>query len=173
MKSTILLALTTVLFISCEKQDTRYTQQSAEIDTYKKVIQNYKNLNWEDMATHYADTAKIANNVTKENAVSLSEAIKTQKEDAEMFTWVVEDEEYEMVVTDDNETWVNFWATWKGTMKSTKKLYTIPVHNTVQFVNGKIVQEFGYWNNSEIVTDLLIAEQELAESTIDETEMNE
>lgn len=159
--------------MSCEKQETRYTQQSSEIDTYKKMVEDYKNLNWEGIITHYADTAKIANNVTKENAISVSEAIKIQQSDAEMFTWVIEDEEYEMVVTDENETWVNFWAVWKGTMKSTKKLYVLPIHNTAQFINGKIVEEFGYWNNSEIVSDLLIAEQDAAESTMEEAEMTD
>lgn len=161
MRTSILLVITAILFISCEKQETRYTQQSTEIDTYKKVIDSYKNLNWSDLATHYADTAKIANNVIKEKAVSVSEAIKTQKADAEMFTWVFENEEYEMVITDDKETWVNFWATWKGTMKSTKKEYVIPVHTTARFINGKIVWEYGYWNNSEITADLIKAEKEM------------
>lgn len=162
MKTSILLILTVSFFTSCEQQDTRYTQQSAEIDTYKKVIEDYKNLNWEDLAIHYADTAKIANNVAKEEAVSVSETIKIQKADAEIFTWVFENEEYEMVLTDDKETWVNFWGIWKGTMKSTKKQYVIPVHTTVRFINGKIVSEYGYWNNSEITSDLLQTEQEVA-----------
>ncbi|WP_321538289.1 nuclear transport factor 2-like protein [Flavobacterium piscinae] len=72
-----------------------------------------------------------------------------------MFSYVVEKEEYEMVVTDKGETWVNFWGLWKGTIKTTNKVYEIPFHNTARFVDGKIVEEYGYWNNSEIVTDML------------------
>jgi len=173
MKTSVLLVLTTVLFMSCEKQETRYTQQSAEIDSFRKVIDNYKKMNWDAMAIHYADTAKIAHNTLKENAISLSETIKNHKADAEMFNWVVENEEYEMVVTDDNETWVNFWGVWKGTMKTTQKEYIMPVHTTVRFIDGKIVEEFGYWNNSEINSDLMKAEQKLVETTKSEENMTE
>lgn len=154
MKKLLLLGFATILFISCQ-QEVRYTQQSPEIDTYKKVIENYKTVNWDDMPNHYADTVKIMNNVTKENAKTLTEAIAKMKDDAKLFTWVIEDEEYEMVKTDDGETWVNFWGLWKGTMISSKKVYEIPFHVTTQFINGKIVKEIGYWNNSEIITDML------------------
>src|SRR5690606_16459041 len=119
------------------------------------------------LATHYADTAKIANNVIEEKAFNVSQFIERNKEDADMFSWVVEKEEYEMVVTDKGETWVNFWGLWKGTMKSTGKVYDIPFHNTVRFIDGKIVEEFGYWNNSEIATDLLIQEREAIAATND------
>jgi hypothetical protein len=154
MRKLFFLGFATILFVSCQ-QEVRYTQQSPEIDTYKKVIENYKTVNWDDMPNHYADTAKVANNVTKEKAKTLTEAITIMKEDAKLFTWVIENEEYEMVKTDEGETWVNFWGLWKGTLNSTKKVYELPFHVTTQFIDGKIVREIGYWNNSEIVTDML------------------
>lgn len=161
MKNLMLLALSVVLLTACN-QETRYTQQSAEIDTYKQAMDDYKKMNWENMSKHYADTAKIANNVVKEKAVGISQFIEKNKEDAAMFSWVVENEEYEMVVTDKGETWVNFWGLWKGTMKSTNKVYEVPFHNTARFIDGKIVEEHGYWNNSEIETDILTMEQDAA-----------
>lgn len=150
---TLYILLLALSIMAC-KQEIRYTQQSPEIETFKKSINDYKTMNWESLATHYADTAIVANNVPKEKAKSVSEAIKINQEDAEIFTWVVENEEYEMVVTDEGETWVNFWGLWKGTMKSTNKVYTVPFHSTARFIDGKIVEEYGYWNNSEIVSDL-------------------
>jgi hypothetical protein len=60
-----------------------------------------------------------------------------------------------MVKTDKGDTWVNYWGLWKGTLKSTNKVYEIPIHTTSKFIDGKIVEENGYWNNSEIVTDML------------------
>ena len=154
MKKIILIGFVTILFVSCT-QKVRYTQDSPEIDTYKKVMEDYKTQNWEDYKTHYADTAKIMNNVVKQKGVTVSQAIEKSKEDAKLFTWVVSDDEFEMVVTDDGETWVNYWGLWKGTLKSTNKVYDIPFHNTARFIDGKIVQENGYWDNSEIVTDML------------------
>ncbi len=154
MKKVLILGLAIVLFTSCNQKQ-RYTQQSAEIDTYKKVMEDYKTQNWEDYRLHYADTAKIANNVVKEKAQSITEAIEKAKDDAKLFDWKVEDIDYEMVVTDKGETWVNYWGVWNGTLKSTGKVYVIPFHNTAQFIDGKIVREDGYWDNSEIVTDML------------------
>jgi hypothetical protein len=154
MKKLLTLGLAIVLFTSCNQKQ-RYTQQSAEIDTYKKVMEDYKTQNWEDYAKHYADTAKIANNVPKEKAQTVTQAIEKSQEDAKLFTWTVDKEEYEMVETDKGETWVNYWATWNGTMKSSGKVYVIPFHNTARFIDGKIVEELGYWDNSEIVTDML------------------
>ena len=154
MKKLFILGLAIVLFTSCNQKQ-RYTQQSAEIDTYKKAMEDYKTQNWEDYRLHYADTAKIANNVVKEKAQSVTEAIEKAKSDAKLFDWKVEDIDYEMVVTDKGETWVNYWGVWSGTMKSTGKTYVIPFHNTAQFIDGKIVREDGYWDNSEIVTDML------------------
>ena len=153
MKKLFLLGFAIILFTAC-KQEVRYTQNSPEIDTYKKVMEDYRTQNWEDYPKHYADTAKIANNVTKDKAQTVAKAIEKSKADAKLFTWTVEDTDYEMVVTDKGETWVNYWGIWKGTSKSTNKIYTIPFHNTARFINGKIVQEDGYWDNSEIVTDM-------------------
>ncbi|PKP14631.1 MAG: nuclear transport factor 2 family protein, partial [Bacteroidetes bacterium HGW-Bacteroidetes-23] len=59
-----------------------------------------------------------------------------------------------MVVTDDGETWVNFWGDWKGTLKATGEEYILPCAITAQFVNGKIVREVGFWNNAKIALDL-------------------
>jgi hypothetical protein len=160
MKQLFLVGLAIVLFSACDQKDTRYTQQSPEIDTFKMLMDNYKKMNWEDMTKHYADTAKIINNVIKEKAITVSQNIERNKEDAAMFSWVVENEEYEMVVTDKGQTWVNFWGLWKGTMRSNNKVYDIPFHITARFIDGKIVEEHGYWNNSEIVSDLLKAESE-------------
>lgn len=154
MKNLFILGLALVLFTSCNQKQ-RYTQQSSEIDTYKKVMEDYKTQNWADYPLHYVDSAKIANNVVKEKAQTVAEAIEKSKEDAKLFTWTVEDIDYEMVVTDKGETWVNYWGVWNGTLKSTGKVYVIPFHNTAQFINGKIVREYGYWDNSEIVTDIL------------------
>lgn len=154
MKKLFLLGFATILFISCQ-QEVRYTQQSPEIDTYKKLIENYKNSNWDDFAIHYADTAKIFNNTTKDRGITIAQRLEENKTNAKQYSWVIEDEEFEMVVTDNKETWVNFWGLWKGTDKVTGKLYQIPIHITTRFINGKIVKEIGYWNNSEIITDML------------------
>ncbi|WP_417238068.1 hypothetical protein [Bizionia sp.] len=49
-----------------------------------------------------------------------------------------EDVEYEMVITDEGETWVNFWGDWRARLKENDKEYIIPVHITARFLNDKI-----------------------------------
>ena len=157
MKNLSLLGLAIVLSLSSCNQKQRYTQQSAEIDTYKKAIGAYEKQNWEELATYYADTAKILMNVTKENAQTIAQNIAQNKEDAKLFSsWRFDPKsvEYEMVVTDKGETWVNFWEHWEGTLKANNKIYVTPVHLTARFIDGKIVREDGYWDNSKLMVDL-------------------
>jgi hypothetical protein len=176
MKRIFFLGLAIVLTLTaCQQQEKRYTQQSAEIDTYKKVIDAYEKQDWEALASHYADTAKIMNNVIEEEGKTITEEVATGKEDAALFTgwdYVDGESEYEMVVTDKGQTWVNFWGIWKGTLAANNKTYTIPVHITGQFVDGKIVKEFGYWDLSKIMLDVQAMQQ--AEALFaDETALQE
>ena len=176
MKRVLFLGLAIVLSLAaCQKAEKRYTQQSPEIDTYKKVIDAYEKQDWEAMASHYADTAKIMNNVIEEEGKTIAEEVETSKEDAALFSdwnYVDGESEYEMVVTDKGQTWVNFWGLWKGTLAANNKTYTIPVHITAQFVDGKIVKEFGYWDISKIMMDIQ-AMQEAAKIASEETEKAE
>lgn len=156
MKNILILVLAMLFLTSCNQKQ-RYTQQSAEIETYKKAIAAYEKQNWDELATYYADSAKIQMNVTKENAQTIAQNIAQSKEDATLFSsWRFNPKtvEYEMVVTDKGETWVNFWGYWEGTLKANNKKYVTPVHLTAKFVDGKIVREDGYWDNSKLMMDL-------------------
>lgn len=152
MKKLLLLVIVLVTITSCQDKQ-RYTQQSPEIETYKKALKDYEMANWESLASHYADTAKVFYNATKKNPKTVAELIEEDKKDVTLFetyAFVAEESEFEMVVTDKGETWVNYWGLWQGRLKANNQLYELPVHLTAQFVNGKIVKEHGYWNNSEI-----------------------
>ncbi|MEM0518229.1 nuclear transport factor 2 family protein [Aequorivita flava] len=174
MKKSILLVLAAVLSLTaCKQQEKRYTQQSPEIDTYKKVIEAYDKQDWETMASHYSDTAKIMNNVTEKEAQTLAELVASDKEDASLFSsweYVDGESEFEMVVTDKSKTYVNFWGLWQGTLAANNKTYTIPTHLTAQFVDGKIVKEFGYWDLSKIMLDMQAMQQ--AEAAIVKDSIN-
>jgi len=167
MKKIIFIILTFALFTSCQKtNEVRYTQNSPEIDTYKQLLKDYEMGNWEAMAAHYADTAKIYYNATEKNPKTISESIEEDKGNSAVFSsygYIPDSMEFEMVVTDDGETWVNFWGVWQGRLAENNKLFEIPSHMTVQFVDGKIVKEYGYWDNSEVVLELMKLEKQPAE----------
>jgi hypothetical protein len=73
MKKILLLGLITLLFLGCEQKDTRYTQQSPEIDIVKAVIEGYNTKNY-DVST-MVDTCKTFFNsktdaILKENLIA-------------------------------------------------------------------------------------------------------
>jgi hypothetical protein len=102
------------------------------------------------------------NNVIEKEGKTIAEEVAIGKEDAALFSswdYVDGESEYEMVVTDKGQTWVNFWGIWKGTLAANNKTYTLPTHITAQFVDGKVVKEFGYWDVSKIMMDIQTMEQ--------------
>lgn len=165
MKKIILVGLAIILFTACNQKQ-RYTQKSSEIDMIKRLIENYNNKTYD--TNIYADTSKTYYN-TKENAMSPSETMAYHQENDANYAsriFMDKDQEYEMVVTDDGETWVNCWLDWKGTLAANNKEFTIPVHLTYRFVDGKIVREVGFWDPTEIV--LALQEMEAAQKEAEE-----
>lgn len=167
-KITVLgILLTVILYASCKEQGpARYATTGPEIDLVKSLISDYEKGDWEAWLGHYADTAKLHHNTTKDISLSATEMNETLKGllantssygfDGDPF--------YEKVVDDKEETWVNFWGDWKGTMAANGKELIIPVHITAQIVDGKIVEEHGYYNLSEYMATM----QEIAETKLDE-----
>ena len=176
MKKLIIVFLIAITMISCnegnkEDEKVRYTQDSEEINALKAVIKDYENADWDAMKKHYADTAQIYHNSSK--AKSIDSTIADQKrslENISSYGFVPDEDDYEMVVTDDGHTWVNYWGDWTGTFTDSDKKIIVPVHLTARFVNGKIVREHGYWDGSIG----MIAQQELAAAKAqDSIEANE
>lgn len=155
MKKVILFALALVLFTACNQKQ-RYTQNSPEIDTFKSVIKSYNDQDWEGMTAHYADTAKTFNN-SSDVSLSLDDMVAYHKESLTNLAdrgFLDKDQEYEMVVTDKGDTWVNFWSDWEGTLRANGKKIKIPIHLTAQFIDGKIVRSSGNWDNAPLVLAL-------------------
>jgi steroid delta-isomerase-like uncharacterized protein len=154
MKKLLFLALTILFFAACEKQEKRYTQSSSEIDTVKKLIANYNSKAY-DM-TIYADTSKTNYN-SKEKGMSPGETLAYHQANDAAYSsrgFLDKDQEYEMVLTDDGQTWVNCWLDWQATLVGNDKEINMPVHLTYRFIDGKIVREVGMWDPTEVVLGL-------------------
>lgn len=151
MEKIILPTLTFLLLLSSCHQKILYTQSSPEIDTYKKVVADYTNKDWNDILTHYAESARILNNVTENNAQTIAQLIAMDKGDATGFSnWGYTGQKYEMIINDQDETWVHFNSSWEVTLNANKKLYQMPGQINVQFVNGKIIKVEDYWDISKL-----------------------
>ncbi|RKE90857.1 nuclear transport factor 2 family protein [Ichthyenterobacterium magnum] len=170
LKHLILFGLATLLLASCQTKDKRYTQQSPEIETVKTLIANYNNKTYD--VSIYADTSKTFYNATKGESMSPSETIAFHKKNDALYSnrgFTGDDPEYEMVITDDGETWVNCWLDWKGTLAGNNEDVSLPIHLTYRFVDGKIVREVGMWDSSQIILQLQAIEAEKNLQAIDET----
>ena len=153
MRKLALLAVIGLLFVACKQGEPRYTQSSAEIDTFKELIAAYEAGDWANYTAKFADTAKVFHNTDDKSMTPAEtvEAHKTNTSALSSYGFVPDKGDAEMVTTDKGETWVNYWGLWKGTIESNGKEMMIPVHVTAQFVDGKIVREYGYWDNAPMV----------------------
>lgn len=154
MKKLLFSGLFLILFVSCQNQE-RYSQTSSEVEKAKAIIKDYDAKNYESLVSHFADTANVFFNSTA--SFKASQLPVFHSNDDENFSsrgFVQEGQEYEMVVTDEGKKWVNFWGNWQGTLAANNKQIRIPVHLTIQFIDGKAVTEYGYWDNTPIVAAL-------------------
>jgi len=53
-----------------------------------------------------------------------------------------------MIIDDEGDKWVYFWGTWEGKIADSDKELMVPVHFALKFVDSKIVEEYGYYDNS-------------------------
>jgi hypothetical protein len=173
-KTTILLALLIGLY-SCQNEK-RYTQQSAEIETVKQHIKNY-NAKTYDISLMAENSVSFFN--TKTDSIARKDLIAYHEANDANYSsrgFLDADQEFEMVVTDDGNTWVNAWLDWSGKVKGSDKTIVMPVHLTYKFEDGKITRELGYWNPTEILDEVeAVAAMRAAasESSDNETEMDQ
>ncbi len=166
MKNLFILILTLAVVTACEQKDTRYTQQAPEIDLVKKHIDNYNKVNYDMAASVLADSSRSFFN-TKDNPISNKDIVAYHKANDANYSsrkFLDTDQEFEKVVTDKGDTWVNAWLKWQATLAANGKVINMPVHMTFKIIDGKIVQEHGYWDPTEIVLELQAIEAEKAMS---------
>lgn len=160
------MGLAIVLSLSSCNQKQRYTQQSSEIETLKAAISDYEAGNWEAFSKHFADTVKIYTNSEK-NHLSIDQSIKLEKQNLVSFSSYkikTSPSEFEMVVTDKGDTWVNFWGVWQGVLIANNQQVDVPMHMTLQFIDGKIVEEHDYYDSTPIRSALQKIEAAAAEA---------
>ena len=155
-KKWIFLVAIAVVIINCEQKENRYKRSSSEIDQVTSAIAAYEQGNWEAWVTHFSDTAQIYEN-NWHNGMS-PERAKNEHISATGYLaeygFVREEMVMEQIIDDEGRTWVNFWGLWKGTFKVTNRTIEVPVHMTLQFIDGKVVKQYGFWDltmfNNEI-----------------------
>lgn len=157
-----------IFFSSCEEcPPPRFTTSSPEIDNSMSLVQDYLSGDWDAWLTRYAEGAKLSHNAT--TGLTPEEAADDLKQLITYFSEYSFDEDvrfYEMVTDDEGKTWVYFWSDWKGNFKDSDETLTVPVHLAQRYEDGKVVEEYGYYDLSVLMAKL--AEFEAAASAADE-----
>ena len=157
MKKTLFVFGILILFNACKlDQDDRYKTASTEIDLLKKGLTDYENGNWGEWSKQYTDTAIIFHNTWIDTSSVEEVKVRHQNLIAQLSSYTFSDNDryYEQIIDDKGKTWVNFWGVWKGTLKANSQEIIIPVHLTIQFKEGKVVEEIGYWNTAKLNDEL-------------------
>lgn len=147
MKKLVCIAFALILFNACQKKEPqRYFSESPEIESSKKLIGYFASNDHEAIKGIYSDSVKIYDNSV--DPMSLPDMITNMKANQEVMEYmkVKDSAEYEMVITKDNETWVNSWYTIVGRFKGLNNDIAVPCHSTFQFKDGKIIKEYSYYN---------------------------
>ena len=170
MKNIVLSFIVLFLLVSCKQGPDRWTDSSPEIDVVKALISDYEAGNWDAWKGHYADTAELYHNSTEPSSVEETlKGLQGYLEPTSEYGFSDKDIYYEMIIDNDNEKWVNFWGTWEGNIDALDRDLKIPVHLTLQFVEGKIVEEHGFYN----MVDYVMAMNEIAAMAEEESEEEE
>lgn len=173
MKKCIILVLVAIMMGACQEAKQRYFTSSPEIDEVKALVNDYQNENWDSWMSHYADTAQIFHNTVV--GVTPEVALRGQKNTVEFmdsYNFTNQEMFWEMVIDDDDLTWIYFWGTWKATISETGTELVIPVHIASLMANGKIAAEYGFYNTYEIqeaIKDLVM--DDISDGEFEEAEM--
>lgn len=146
------LLLSFLMLIGCQIKP-RYTTSSPEIDIAKEHIQSYEDGNWEIWKQQYTEASKIYHN-NWDIARTSTEALNGHKliiSRLSSYEFIDEPMFFEMIIDDNGKKWVNIWAVWKGTLKESNITLKIPVHLSINYVNGKVAEEYGFWDTSKLI----------------------
>ncbi len=150
MKKLILLGLVVIAFTACQ-QEQRYFSSSAEIDALKSAISALENQDWDAFKSFYTNDGEIY--VNSKDSITVDQRITDLQEITSALStygFAEKGQFVEMIIDDDNETWVNFWGQWSCTFKHNGKQLSIPVHITVQFIDGKASEEYIYYDGTSL-----------------------
>ena len=166
MRYLVVLCLAALMITACNQGESRYSTAGPEVDQIKELIANYEAGDWDAWLSHYADTAKVYHNSTEgSSAADVKDNLAENLKATSSYGFQDKDRYYERVIDDQGETWVNFWATWEGTLAANDQKLIIPVHVTFQFAGDKIVEEHAFYNMAEFAMAMMAIEEAMKADT--------
>ena len=166
MKKLLLIALCVLSIAACQEQ--RYFTSSPEIDTAKKSIEFYLNGDWENWVSKFSDDAKIYHN-NWDKSKTIADAVaghKSMLANFSSYRYLDDPIFFEMIVKDNGEKWVYYWATWVGISVDGNEL-KIPLHMASNYKDGKVVTEYGFWDTHNLIITMDEINESLHENELE------
>ena len=141
---------------SCQEQQVskQYFEASPEIDMVDTLIEAYLNQDWETYRSNYSDTVRIWSNGwpgDDDPGMTIDEDLEDMKTSISSFySYSFEEKIIDMIISNDGQKYVLFWGKWTGKLTEDGDELVIPVHLVFEFVDNKIVYEYGFWDNLSI-----------------------
>lgn len=148
MKNLLILLFATIILISCQKKVEEKPAHSTQNEKIvKEYYEHFNSHNWQKMAAMYTDTAEF-----KDPSLGLGIVKQSQKQIEEKYAGLnatfadIHDKIENMYHADSSHVIVEFVST--GTAPDQSK-FELPICTIFTIKNGKITQDFTYYDNFE------------------------
>ncbi len=149
----LLAVLLLAILASCQQAPKNQVFVSGpDVDNIQKTIDAYVAADWTTFRAAYADTATSTHNKAKMDMDSLMRFHQNARKayDKVEFETIAK----EMVQYEDGSQWTHYWGTWKGTIKGSSQAIEIPIHIAGHIVQGKITEDYLFYDPTPIVKAL-------------------
>lgn len=148
----LLIAFVLIGMYSCQEKQVskQYFEASPEIEMVETLIEAYLNQDWVTFKSYYSDTAKIwSNRWPGDNpGITVDENLESMKASiSSIYSYSFEETVINMIISNDGQKYVLFWSKWTGKFTEDGDELVIPVNIVYEFIDTKIVYEYGFWDN--------------------------
>lgn len=152
MKSNFILILISLFCLSSCKQEGNNLIDQTVNDGIKMIadkFDDYHKGNWKEWTEYYSDSAKVYYN-TRTKSMTVSEAAKMHENSVVPLSkyGFADNMLIEKVETKNDTLKLLFTGYWQATLKENGKSFETPSLVYYHIVDGKIVEEYGFWDNS-------------------------
>jgi hypothetical protein len=147
-----ILSLALIASTSCQQEQTtkQYFEESPEIEVCKKAVKAFQEGDAETYRSCYADTVRIWHNQywVKYPGKTIDEQMELLKRvHAMQENYRYEGEIWEMIIQDNGQNWVHFWAQTHTKLKGDDEKIEFVIHIAFSVVDNKIVYETLVYDN--------------------------
>lgn len=129
--------------------DAEVHHSSPEVELIRSKFDDYHSGNWTQWLSKYHDNARIFYNSPVRFITPLQAAQGHEASVKGLSHYLFDPASIRIYsfLNESGETWVSFYGNWEATLPDNIR-FVVPTHATYLFIDGKIAEEHGYWDNT-------------------------